>query len=149
MPVFQLYPNHGKLGDPAWLTSRHRGPCIVIADTAEAARRYANCAFIIAVAPAGLSHMAFALPWSQPELVTVIELGEATTAVNGSVMVDGRAVHDLDDVTASPGYILRGNAQHHRMMPPADQAELQDDATVSHRAATTTRAQKTHQPEAV
>ncbi|GGC28946.1 hypothetical protein GCM10011504_03900 [Siccirubricoccus deserti] len=147
MPVFQLSPDRGKLSDPAWLTSRHRGPCIVIADTAEAARQYANCAFIIAVAPAGLLHTEFTLPWSQPELVTVVELGEATTAVNGSVMVDVRAVHGLDDAAASSVYFLRDNAQQHKMTSPADRAGMQDDDTPSHRTGTTTR--EAHQPEAV
>jgi hypothetical protein len=132
MPVFQLSPNRGKLNDPAWLTSRHRGPCIVIAETAEAARRYANCAFILAVAPDGLPNKSFTLPWSQPDLVIIVELRDAsidTLAVIGSVMVEGRTVHGMDDAAAPPGPILRGNALRHGMAPlPGLSAEREGDS---------------------
>jgi hypothetical protein len=153
MPVFQLYPKCGMLGDPAWLTSRHRGPCIVVAATAEAARQYANCAFILAVAPAGLPNKALTLPWSQPDLVTVVELREAVTdapAAVGSVMVDGRTVHGMDDAAAKLGYILGGNALRHRMAPsPGLGADPQDDCTPAQFPETTRRAMEAHLPEAV
>jgi hypothetical protein len=153
MPVFQLYPNRGKLDDPAWLMSRHRGPCIVVADAAEAARRYANCAFIFAIAPPGLPSNVLTLPWSQPDLVTVVELCDAATeavAATGSVLVNGRTVHDTDDAATPPGTMLQGDARHHRMAPSADlAADPQEGSALMRPAGATTKAMEARLPPAV
>lgn len=73
MRVFHLQPTEDGLDDPAWAASWYQGPCHVRANSAEAARVFANGAFIIAVCPGG-APAGCGLPWSQPRLVTVREL---------------------------------------------------------------------------
>ncbi len=74
MRVFHLQPTEDGLDDPAWAVSWYRGPCHVRANSPEAARRFANGAFTIAICPGGAPAGCGGLPWSQPRLVTVREL---------------------------------------------------------------------------
>jgi hypothetical protein len=74
MPIFCLRPAKEQLNDPAWMLSRYRGSCQVAAGSAEAARQYANGAFILPVCPGGVPPGCGGLPWSQARLVVVQQL---------------------------------------------------------------------------
>jgi len=70
MQTYRLKPVERFLSDPSWLTSQYHGECIVVAECATAARRYANGTFALPVWHESAGP-APSLPWSQPHLVEV------------------------------------------------------------------------------
>ncbi|MFC0410480.1 hypothetical protein [Roseomonas elaeocarpi] len=70
MQTYRLKPVERFLSDPSWLASRYLGECIVVAECAAAARRYANGTFALPVWHESAGPVP-SLPWSQPHLVEV------------------------------------------------------------------------------
>jgi len=75
LPIHQLQPVPGRIGDPAWALSTYRGPCRLEARDAAEARRLADGRFLVPFRPAQVPAEVIS-PWRQPDLVEVIaELG--------------------------------------------------------------------------
>ena len=87
MPTFLLSPIASGLASPAWKLSRYKGSCLVVAPDAEAARRYANGAFLLPLESAVPALHTSGRPWTDPDLVSVqiTDISPDTVGLNGSV----------------------------------------------------------------
>lgn len=104
MLAFLLSPRRAGADDPDWAWSTYRGPCMVIAESEELARRYAAGAFVLALASQFVDAASTpAAAWLQERLVSA---RPAPPAVAGSTLPAGGVIapgHDCPTLRLGAG----------------------------------------------